>query len=92
MNKYGPATKKQIDLLIAFMESNLLRRKFTPDERANMNEVLHTIIHTAQYEFIEAFLEEFNKELKELNEDTADVARKLATFASILVTVWKKFN
>ena len=81
MNKYGPATEKQIDLLIAFMESNLLRRKFTPDERANMNEVLHTIIHTAQYEFIEAFLEEFNKEL---NEDTADVARKLAT-------VWKKF-
>lgn len=81
MNKYGPATEKQIDLLIAFMESNLLRRKFTPDERANMNEVFHTIIHTAQFEFIEAFLDEFNKEL---NADTA-------TMVSKLTTVFKKF-
>lgn len=81
MNKYGPATEKQIDLLIAFMESNMIHRKFTSEEAVNMHEVLHTIIHTAQYEFIEAFLEEFNKEL---NEDTADAARKLAT-------MWKKF-
>lgn len=76
MNKYGPATEKQIDLLIAFMESNMIHRKFTSEEAVNMHEVLNTIIHTAQYEFIEAFLEEFNKEL---NEDTADAARKLAT-------------
>ena len=76
MNKHGQATEKQIETLIAFMESNLIRREFTPDEKANMNEVLHTIVHTAQFEFIEAFLDEFNKEL---NEDTATMVRKLAT-------------
>ena len=75
MNKYGPATEKQIDLLITFMEYNMIHRKFTSEEAVNMHEVLHTIIHTAQYEFIEAFLEEFNKEL---NEDTANMVRKLA--------------
>ena len=81
MNKYGQATEKQIETLIAFMESNLIRREFTPEEKANMNEVLHTIVHTAQFEFIEAFLDEFNKEL---NEDTATMVRKLTT-------VFKKF-
>ena len=81
MNKYGPVTEKQIDTLIAFMESNLIRREFTTDEKANMNEVLHTIVHTAQFEFIEAFLEEFNKEL---NADTV-------TMVSKLTTVFKKF-
>ena len=81
MNKYGPVTEKQIDTLIAFMESNLIRREFTPEEKAGLNEALHTIVHTAQFEFIEAFLEEFNKEL---NADTA-------TMVSKLTTVFKKF-
>ena len=81
MNKYGQATEKQIETLIAFMESNLIRREFTPDEKAGLNEALHTIVHTAQFEFIEAFLEEFNKEL---NADTA-------TMVSKLTTVFKKF-
>lgn len=52
-----------------------------PEEKAGLNEALHTIVHTAQFEFIEAFLEEFNKEL---NADTA-------TMVSKLTTVFKKF-
>ena len=82
MNKYGQATEKQIETLIAFTESNLhYRREFTPEEKAGLNEALHTIVHTAQFEFIEAFLEEFNKEL---NADTV-------TMVSKLTTVFKKF-
>ena len=35
MNKYGQATEKQIETLIAFMESNLhYRREFTPRRKS----------------------------------------------------------
>jgi hypothetical protein len=50
MSKYGPATEKQIDYLITFMEDHLLRRKFTRAEAANMRQVLYTNIYTAQLE------------------------------------------
>ena len=75
MNKYGQATEKQIETLIAFMESNMLRREFTLDEKANMNEVPS---HNHSYSTIRvhrSVLDEFNKEL---NEDTANMVRKLA--------------
>ena len=83
MNKYGQATEKTDwnpyclhGLLIYTTVANL-----PPEEKAGLNEALHTIVHTAQFEFIEAFLEEFNKEL---NADTA-------TMVSKLTTVFKKF-
>lgn len=67
MSKHGPAVEKQIDNLIAFMEDHMLRRKFTPDESANMREVLYTFVHIAQLEVVGVIGNELKKNLNEEN-------------------------
>ena len=81
MNKYGQATETDWNPHCLHGFHLHYRREFTPDEKAGLNEVLHTIVHTAQFEFIETFLEEFNKELNAAT----------ATMVSKLTTVFKKF-
>jgi hypothetical protein len=86
MSKYGPATEKQIDLLITFMESHLIHRNFTPAESANMRQVLYTIIHTAQMEVVGAV---GNESKKNLNENNAEEARKLRETLKSMEWLWK---
>lgn len=70
MNKYGPIVEKQIDTLITFMEDHLLRRPFTPDESANMRQVLNTFVHIVQLDAVGAIGNELKKNLTEENAPT----------------------
>lgn len=67
MSKYGPATEKQIDYLITFMEDHLIHRKFTRAEAANMRQVLYTIVYTAQLERNGKLLAELKNNFDEAN-------------------------
>ena len=86
MSKYGPATEKQIDNLITFMEDHLIRRKFTPAESANMRQVLYTFVHIAQLEVVGAI----GNELKNnLNEDNAPAAHKIGELLKSMEWIWQ---
>lgn len=84
MNKYGPVTEKQIDILINFMENNLLRRKFTPAEAANMRQVLYTFVHIVQLEVVGAIGNElennFNKDNVQLDPKFVEILKSLKAF------------
>lgn len=86
MSKHGPAVEKQIDNLIAFMEDHMLHRKFTPDESANMREVLYTFVHIAQLEVIGQI---GNEVKKNLNEENAPTACKLGELLKGMEWLWQ---
>ena len=94
MRKYGRVTEKQIDNLITFMESTLIRRKFTPAESANMREVIYTIIHTAQLEAGDGFMKSLVK-LRNNSAPTVGIelntpkARKLGAMIESLKAIWQ---